>query len=125
MILWRILGLIALALGIVGAVLPVLPTTPFVLLASWCFAKSSPALHNWLKNSKYFGGLIRNWESQRCISKKTRLSALASIALFGGSSLYFFVPSGYPTWITASLLAIGIFSVMRIPVCPALDANKL
>lgn len=117
---WLPLGLLSLSLGIIGIVLPVLPTTPFVLFSAWCFARSSPRLSRWLSEHRLFGSMIRQWEEQHCISGKTKAVALSSIVVFGGSSLLFFVPPGWPFWLTCSLLGIGAFTVFRLPTCPKL-----
>lgn len=86
--LWLVIGLTSLALGIAGVVLPLVPTTPFVLLAAYCFARSSPRLHDWLITHRAFGPLIRNWEQHRAISPRAKLLAVTSmVAVFGMSFL--------------------------------------
>lgn len=70
------IGCIFVGFGGLGLVLLVLPTTPFVLVASACFAASSPTLYNKLINSPYFGEFIRNYREKSGISKKTRITAL-------------------------------------------------
>lgn len=65
-------GIIALILGIIGILLPGMPTTPFIILASWCFARSSPRFHHYLLNHKYFGKALREWENHRRISRKAK-----------------------------------------------------
>ncbi len=78
--LWLIIGFTSLALGIAGVVLPLLPTTPFVLLAAYCFARSSPRMYDWLMTHKLFGPLIRNWEQHRAIAPRAKLLAVLSMA---------------------------------------------
>lgn len=85
-LLLLVVGFSSLGLGALGVVLPILPTTPFVLLASVCFARSSPRFHRWLLGTRLFGPLIRNWEQNRSFSKRAKLSAIASIAVVGGAS---------------------------------------
>lgn len=80
-IIWMIAGLTALALAFIGVVLPLLPTTPFLLLATFAFARSSPRLEAWLLNHKHFGHLIRNWQRDGSIGKRTKISAAAVMAL--------------------------------------------
>jgi uncharacterized protein len=60
-------GVLALLLGAIGVVLPLLPTTPFVILAAFCFSRSSERLHQWLLNQRLFGPLIRDWETHGVI----------------------------------------------------------
>ena len=78
--LWIALGLLAAGLGIVGLVLPLLPTTPFMILAAACFAKSSPRLHDWLVGHRIFGPAIRDWRDHRAISRKAKRLALTAMA---------------------------------------------
>jgi hypothetical protein len=86
--LWLVLGGLFLALGLLGVVLPVLPTTPFLLLAAGCFAKSSPRLHRWLVDHPTFGPPIRNWEENGAISRRAKRLAVGSmITVFGASAL--------------------------------------
>jgi len=70
------LGTISFALGIVGVILPVLPTTPFLLLASFCYIRSSKRLYNGLINHKIFGEYIYNYLTYRKVKKSTKLGAL-------------------------------------------------
>lgn len=76
-----VVGFLSLGLGIVGAFLPLLPTTPFVLLAAACFAKSSPKFQAWLLSHKTFGPAIRNWREKGALSLKTKIVATISIAI--------------------------------------------
>ena len=84
-ILWFSLGGFALVLAVLGAVLPLLPTTPFLLVAAYAFAKSSPAWHDWLVEHPRFGPAIRDWRDERAISRRAKtwavLAMLAAIAL--------------------------------------------
>lgn len=82
-LLWQLAGLTALGLGILGIALPLLPTTPFILLAVFCFSRSSERLHTWLVTHKRFGPMIENWHQHGAISKRAKfLSAMAMIAVF-------------------------------------------
>lgn len=74
-----ITGWTSLALGILGIFLPLLPTTPFVLLSSWCFARSSKKFHNLLVSNKFLGPIITEWEAGRGISAKVRNRALITL----------------------------------------------
>ena len=78
-ILYNTIGGISLGLGIVGAFLPLLPSTCFVLLAAWAFAKSSPAFHSWLVYTSPFAQSIQDWQQHRIIPKKVKWIATVSI----------------------------------------------
>jgi len=76
---WSVLGMLFVALGLFGVFLPLLPTTPFMLLAAYCFSKGSPRLHNWLLAHPIFGELIINWQQYGVIAKRAKW--FASIAM--------------------------------------------
>jgi len=70
-------GTFSIALGILGIFVPVLPTTPFLLLAAACYARSSQRFYDWLLNNKYFGNYIRNYRERKAIPLKGKVLALA------------------------------------------------
>jgi uncharacterized membrane protein YbaN (DUF454 family) len=74
--LWFIAGTICVVLGAIGVVLPILPTTPFLLAAAACYYKSSKKMHNWLLNNRWFGEYIRNYTEGKGLPKKTKIIAL-------------------------------------------------
>jgi uncharacterized membrane protein YbaN (DUF454 family) len=79
-ILYLILGLISLMLGAAGVVLPLVPTVPFILLAAFFFARSSPRLERWLVEHPRFGDHIEAWRTRRAISRRGKGAALACFA---------------------------------------------
>ena len=111
-----LLGLFFVGLAVLGAVLPVLPTTPFLLLASYFLVRSSPALNGWLLRSRLFGGLLRDWQRHRAVRPRVKFTALAVIPLAAGASAYF---GGLPWYLLALLgvlAAVGVGVVVRLPV---------
>jgi uncharacterized membrane protein YbaN (DUF454 family) len=72
-----VIGFIAVGLGILGMFLPILPTTPFLLLAAACFAKSSNRFYHWLLNNKWFGSYIKNYREGKGIPLKIKIMALS------------------------------------------------
>ncbi len=110
---WLLFGLTALAFGLAGVILPLLPTTPFVLLAAFCFAKSSPRLHDWLVSHPYFGPLIENWRRHGSIDRRTkRIAVLALAATFGIS-----LALGVAPWVLVTqavvLTVVAVFILTR------------
>lgn len=85
-VLFNILGFIALLCGAVGLLLPILPTTPFVLCAAGCFAAGNPSMYRRLANNKYFGEYVRNYKEHTGISKATRLRGILFLWLTLGIS---------------------------------------
>lgn len=76
---WLVLGGLALALAILGIFLPLLPTTPFLLVAAFAFAQSSPRIHNWLVEHAHLGPLIRNWQREGAIGRRDKIAAIVAI----------------------------------------------
>lgn len=70
---WIFCGILSLIIGILGIILPLLPTTPFVLLAAALFAKSSKTLYNYLISNKYFGSIIINWQENRIVPPRAKI----------------------------------------------------
>ena len=85
-------GCIAVTLGTIGVVVPGLPTTPFVLLASWCFYKSSPRLQAWLLQS-FLGKYIRDYKEKGGLTMRKRLYIIALMATMVSISILFFIPN--------------------------------
>jgi uncharacterized membrane protein YbaN (DUF454 family) len=79
-VLWVVSGTTALGLGVVGILLPLLPTVPFLLLAAYCYARGSERLHAWLLDHPKFGQPIQDWHESGSISTRSKLLASMSIA---------------------------------------------
>ncbi|HEX7823228.1 MAG TPA: YbaN family protein [Sphingobium sp.] len=96
---WLLLGLFCVGLGIIGAILPLMPTTIFLILATGCFARSSPRLEAWLLEHRRFGPTLVAWRAERAIGPRAKIMACTGIAI--GFAL--FVWRAHP----GPLLAIG------------------
>ena len=101
-----IIGAISLFLGIIGIFLPLLPTTPFVLLTAICWSKGSKKFHLWLTNHKIFGSMVQNWEADRIIPLKAKW--LSTIMMNGMIliSVFFLVTS--PWWAKLAMIITSI-----------------
>ena len=110
---WLLIGLLALLLGIIGIPLPLLPTTPFILLAAFCFARSSERLHRWLVEHRYFGRVIDDWYRYGAISQRGKTWALVSMAAILLLSVVLEVPAHAILIQAAVLGATSIFIVTR------------
>ncbi|WP_142850750.1 YbaN family protein [Telmatospirillum sp. J64-1] len=100
-LLYLCLGWLCVGLGVIGAVLPVMPTTPFLLVALWAFSRSSQRFHDWLYHHPRFGPTLRAWRRHRVIPARAKLTALAAMV---ASLTYvsFFVAE---SWILPAVIA--------------------
>lgn len=110
-----IIGWLAVVLGTLGVVLPLLPTTPFILLAAWCFARSSPRFHHWLLYRSWFGGYLRYWQKHRAMPPGAKPRAIAVILITFTISLWLVKMMWVRILLLAILTCLLIF-MWRIPV---------
>jgi len=98
------IGTICLAIGVIGIFTPILPTTPFLLLAAACYLRSSPRFHRWLMNNRIFGSYIRNYTEGRGIPIKVKLFTIALLWATIGLSIW---AAANPV-VTAVLLVVAV-----------------
>jgi len=89
---YLVAGLASLALGGIGVLLPLLPTVPFMILAAFCFANSSPRLESWLVEHHIFGHHIKNWRERRAISRRGKWASTVAFAVSCVVALLFVKP---------------------------------
>lgn len=112
--LWTAIGAVALLAGLIGAVLPVLPTAPFVILAAFAFGKGSPALRARLTGNRHFGPIIDDWERTGAIATKWKVFACTAMAVsFVGSVLVLHLSAKILMIQAACMIAAGIYVVSR------------
>lgn len=102
-----VLGSVSVALGILGTFLPLLPTTPFLLLAAACYAKSSRRLHNWLFTNRLFGSYLRSYAEGEGIPLRVKVVVIAMLWITIGFSAVFVV-SALAARIILALIALGV-----------------
>jgi uncharacterized membrane protein YbaN (DUF454 family) len=114
--IWFITGTICLTLGAIGIVLPILPTTPFLLAAAACYYKSSPRMHKWLLNNKWFGEYIKNYKEGKGIPKKTKVTALTVLWVTIGVSTFFFLDRLLPAVLVLPMQLVMISVALIVTI---------
>jgi uncharacterized membrane protein YbaN (DUF454 family) len=117
-VVFAALGPLFLLIGIAGVFLPLLPTTPFLLLATACYARSSRRFYNWLMNHPAFGPLIIEWRTYHSIPWRIKLVAVTTLILTFGSSILFFVRDG---WLQSALAFFGLMMAIWLYRIPSRD----
>lgn len=108
-------GISALLLGIAGIVLPLLPTTPFILLAAACFARGSVRFHDWLLDQRIAGPVIREWQTHRAMPRRAKRAAYGLMLLSFGGSILFLDLLWHRLMLAALGLTLAVF-LWRVPV---------
>lgn len=119
--LFMVAGTVALGLGILGIFLPVLPTTPFVLLAAACYARGSKRFYRRLLANRTFGPIIIEWERHRSIPYRTKMAAVVLMSLTLATSIVFFVK---PVWLKVALGILGIGLALWMIRLPSRDRPR-
>lgn len=110
--LYVLAGLLSVGMAYLGVILPGLPATPWVLLASFCFSKSSPRLERWLRRSPLFGPMLRDWIDHKGIRRPVKVFAVALVIVVVSLTLTF---GPLPLWakcVTGTLAAVGVCTVL-------------
>lgn len=117
--LWLVVGLFFVGVGIIGLVIPGLPTTPLMILASVCFLRSSERLLQWVLSNRYYGQSVKNFLEGNGLSKKAKFISISmqwlfiSLAIFSGAL-------DFSLWLKISVLFLALFGTMyikRLPTC--------
>lgn len=114
-------GSACVALGVLGMFLPVLPTTPFLLLAAACFARASARLHHWLLTNRWCGAYIRNYREGRGVTLRHKSIAIALLWLTIGCTGRFAVSQGWVRLILLAIAAAVTIHLVRIPTARERD----
>jgi uncharacterized protein len=113
-ILLIILGWFFIVLGVIGALLPILPTTPFLILALACFAESSPRFHRMLLNNKWFGPHLTQWENNKTIRRGIKQKVMVMILISFGTSIVLMSGKIGLQLMLVSFCLISLFIVYRL-----------
>jgi uncharacterized membrane protein YbaN (DUF454 family) len=111
-------GWACLGLAVIGVVLPLVPTTPFVLLASWCFYRGSPRIHAWLHRSQWFGPTLDDWQHYRGIRRGLKHRAILMVVGVVVVSLLYSSLPWYLRYVFLGLVGFGLYTIWTVPTLP-------
>ena len=111
-------GWACLGLAVLGAVLPLIPCTPFVLAASWCFYRGSPQIHAWMHRSKTFGPTLDDWQHYHGIRRGLKYRAVAMVLAVVGVSLLLNSLAWWLRYVFLAAVAVGLYVIWRVPTLP-------
>jgi uncharacterized protein len=109
-------GSLSAALGFLGIFLPLLPTTPFLLLAAFCYARSSERAYTWLRTNRWFGEYLRNYQEGRGLSRGHKISAISLLWTSIGSTVVWVVSSW---WLALMLIGIALGVTVHVIKLPS------
>jgi len=116
--------MLCVGMAYLGVLIPGLPATPWVLLASYCFSKSSPRLERWLRRSPIFGRLLRDWNEHRGIRKPAKIIAVCLVVTMVTISIAL---GGLPVWVKCVVVGwalIGICTIVFVVPTIKTDSNR-
>lgn len=112
-VLWLAAGGLSLAMGLIGVVLPLLPTVPFVLLAAFCFSRGSERCERWIVEHRHFGPMVHNWRTHRAVPKRAKWFATVMMTISSvGAAVLLPAPWCYAPGVCCTLVAIWLW---RLP----------
>jgi uncharacterized protein len=113
--IYVVLAVTFLGLAVLGVVVPGIPTTPFLLLASYFSARSSPRIYLYIRRSKLFGPIVRDWQEHRGVRLKSKVWAISLVLI--GLIVLVATSWSYPGWVIAgvALAVVGMAVILRLP----------
>lgn len=116
--LWTLAGLVLVAFGFVGYVVPGLPGTVFLLGALYCFSRSSPKLERWMLEHPWFGPVLSDWSRHRGIRRSLKGRIVAIIVLACGFSAWLLISRERPMWIPVCVVLLGLIGIAVVVTRP-------
>ncbi len=108
-------GALSLLLGLIGIVLPLLPTVPFLLVTAACWSRASPRWHRWLLSRPKLGPAIERWERERTVSRRARWTALGLVTLSMGATIWWVRGHPWLPWAMTGLAIVLLLVIARLP----------
>ena len=113
-IFYLLIGTTTLVIGLIGVLVPLIPTTPLILISGFCFSKSSPRIHHWLITHKTFGPILNDWENGRIIRPKAKCYSITLMSLLISYSIIFVTDSLYLKVLLFTLcISVTLFILSR------------
>lgn len=116
--LYFVLGWFFFVLGVIGAFLPVMPTTPFMLLALWAFARSSDRFHNWLYNHPVLGPPLQQWHQYRVIPPVAKILSISFMSISVISITVFSPLDSWVKWLVGVSMLLAAIFILSMPSRP-------
>ena len=110
---WVVAGVLALVTGLIGIVVPLLPTTPFILLAAFCFSRGCERCERWMLEHTVLGPIVRDWRARRAVPLRAKQIATAMMAL--GSAVAAVTLPGLAAWVPALVCVVAAVWLWRLP----------
>lgn len=111
--LWRTIAIVALALGVIGIALPIMPTVPFLLVAAWAGSKAWPSLEQWLLNHRLYGGHIRNWRAHGAVPRYAKVCAILMMTVSAVGLQFTLAPLWLKVAVPSTMFVIAVWLAMR------------
>ncbi len=121
---WFVMGFSIMVIGLIGVVVPVLPTTPLMILAAACFAKSSQRFYDWIINNKMFGHHVKNYREGKGIPKKSKPLILGTLWCFVLFAVIIAIPNSAPLISKISTLILALIGTIFILMIPNLNEDE-
>ncbi len=115
--LFLFLGHLSLIVGAIGLLVPVMPTSPFVIIAAACYARSSERFYRALITNKYFGGDVRRWREHRCVQRRLKIASAFVLTIAFAVSAVFLVSPAWAQWTVGAMGFLAVVAVLYLPVC--------
>lgn len=112
-------GILFIGLGLVGFALPVIPTTPFVLVASFCLIRSSPRLHDWLRRTRWAGPILRDWHERGGVRPSLKIGTALMVAVSVGLGAWLATPEAL-AWV----VGVGLINLVVVLCLPNVRREK-
>ncbi len=115
--LFLLAGHLSLAVGVIGLLIPVMPTSPFVIIAAACYARSSERFYQMLLNNKHFGEDIRRWRERGCVRRRLKALSAVSLTVAFAFTVALIIEPLWARWTVGTLGFLAVVAVLCLPMC--------